>query len=126
MNIEPNKSNDITLLDKQKIKDENIINQHNTDEFIEPMKKYIKTSISSTDSIISIVPELPKKNKIRCAECNIKLNITNNIECNCGKILCYTHRYHNTHKCNYDFKTIEREKLTMQNQKVVHNKITKI
>ena len=126
MNIEPNKSNDITLLNKQKIKDENIINQHNTDEFIEPIKKYIKTSTSSNDSTISNVPDLPKKNKLRCAECSIKLNITNNVECNCGKILCYTHRYHNAHKCNYDYKTIERAKLAELNQKVVHNKIIKI
>ena len=121
MNIEPTKSNDITLFDKQKITDQNI-----TDEFNEPTKKYIKTSTSSNDSIISTIAELPKKNKLKCAECNIKLNITNNVECNCGKILCYTHRYHNTHKCNYDYKTIEREQLAKQNQKVVHDKVIKI
>ena len=132
MNIEPNKSDDVTLLDRQKITDENILNQHNTDEIFEPIKKYIKPSTSSndsndsTDSIVSNVPELPKKNKLKCAECNIKLNIINNVECKCGKILCYTHRYHNTHKCNYDYKTIERAKIAELNQKVVCDKVIKI
>jgi len=126
MNIEPNKSNDITLLNKQKIKDENIINQHNTDEFIEPIKKYIKTSTSSNDSIISNVPDLPKKNKLKCAECCVKLNITNNVECNCGKILCYTHRYHNAHKCNYDYKSEGINNLKKQLVQVSGDKLEKI
>jgi len=121
MNIEPNKSNDITLLNKQKIEEQNI-----TDEFIEPTKKYIKTSTSSNESIISTIADLSKKNRMKCAECNCKLNITNNVECNCGKILCYTHRYHNTHNCNYDFKTKERENLAKLNQKICFEKVIKI
>lgn len=121
MNFEPTKSNDITLLDKDKI-NKDIIELENN----EPTKKYTKTSTSSSESLVSLVPELPIKNKLRCGECNKKLNMTNNVECNCGKILCYTHRYHNTHKCNYDFKSIEREQLAKQNQKVVLDKVIKI
>ena len=124
MNIEPNKLNDIELLNKEKLNEK--LNKNIELENYEPTKKYIKTSLSSIVSIVSLIPELPKKNKLKCAECNTKLNITNNVICNCGKILCYTHRYHNTHKCNYDFKAIEREQLAKQNQKIVHDKITKI
>jgi hypothetical protein len=66
------------------------------------------------------------KNIIKCAECNKRLNITNNIECKCKKILCYQHRYYNTHNCNYDFKTEERKKLSETLVKITHDKIIKI
>jgi hypothetical protein len=64
-----------------------------------------------------------EKTKIRCATCNIKLNITNSVDCHCGKILCYKHRYFNEHLCTIDYKEKDRKILELNNQKVVANKI---
>lgn len=124
MIIEPNNSNSVQLLDKAKIND-----PKNVDDILDPQKKYINslnTILNESNDIIKSLTELPKKNKLRCAECSCRLNITNNVVCNCGKTLCYTHRYHNTHKCDYDFKTKERENLAKLNPKVCADKIIKI
>lgn len=61
--------------------------------------------------------------KIRCAKCNIKLNITNSIDCDCGKILCYKHRYYTEHLCTIDYKEKDKKKLELYNKKVVADKI---
>lgn len=67
-----------------------------------------------------------KKYKMRCTECNIKLNITNSITCKCQKLLCYKHRYHTEHKCTFDFKENERNILAKNLEKVDCEKIIKI
>ena len=67
-----------------------------------------------------------KKYKMRCSECNIKINITNSITCKCEKILCYKHRYQNEHKCTFDFKHHERNILAKNLEKIDFEKIIKI
>jgi hypothetical protein len=75
----------------------------------------------------SIIPEpLNKKSKMRCSECNTKINITNSITCKCNRLLCYKHRYQNEHNCTFDYKTVEREILAKLNQKIDCEKIIKI
>ena len=66
------------------------------------------------------------KPSMRCNECNKKINITNSITCQCTKLLCYKHRYHTEHKCDYDFKKHERENLAKLCIKVDNEKIIKI
>lgn len=58
-----------------------------------------------------------------CSECNIKLNITNSITCGCQKILCFKHRYFDTHQCTIDYKDKERKILEKNNQKIVADKV---
>ncbi len=64
-----------------------------------------------------------KKQKLRCDECNCKINITNSILCDCGKNLCFKHRYFNTHLCNIDYKDRDRKILEKHNPKIVADKI---
>jgi len=64
--------------------------------------------------------------KTICAKCNIKLNITNRVDCDCGKILCYKHRYYTEHSCTFDYKEKYRKKLEINNQKLISNKIIMI
>jgi hypothetical protein len=66
------------------------------------------------------------KPKSRCGECNTKVNITNSIECKCGKLLCMTHRHFNSHSCSIDYKEMDKKILEKNNPKVVAEKIIKI
>lgn len=66
------------------------------------------------------------KNRMRCTECNVKLNISNSIICKCEKILCYKHRYQTEHKCNFDFKTSDRNNLAKSMIKIENDKVIKI
>jgi hypothetical protein len=66
------------------------------------------------------------KLKMRCDECNCKLNITNSILCKCGKNLCYTHRYFDKHCCSIDYKEKDRKTLEKNNQKIISDKIIAI
>jgi predicted nucleic acid binding AN1-type Zn finger protein len=75
---------------------------------------------------MTLIEKPIKSEKIRCAKCNIKLNITTSIECKCGQKLCYQHRYFNEHDCNIDYKERERKILEKNNQKVVADKIIMI
>ena len=63
------------------------------------------------------------KPKMRCGECSVKINITNSIRCECGKDLCYKHRYFNEHSCTINYKEKDRKILEQQNQKVVNDKV---
>lgn len=80
--------------------------------------------ISQSIQIISDIKT--EKNVMRCSECNKKINITNSIECQCKKLLCYKHRYQTEHACNFDFKTKERNILAKSLVKIENDKVIKI
>ena len=70
--------------------------------------------------------EKPIKTKSRCNECNCKVNITNSLECKCGKLLCMAHRLFNLHDCSIDYKEKDKKILEKNNPKIVAEKIVKI
>ena len=102
----------------------------------------IKTIITQKELSISHVNIIPIKQetqekkeeiiektvkiKSRCGECNTKVNITNSIECKCGKLLCMTHRHFNSHSCSIDYKENDKKILEKNNPKIVAEKIIKI
>jgi hypothetical protein len=45
-----------------------------------------------------------KSKKIRCNVCHKRISITF-IECKCGQYLCMSHRYVDSHECQYDHKS---------------------
>ena len=47
-------------------------------------------------------------------------------DCECGKILCSTHRYPFTHVCSVDKKEKNKDKIKEENQVVVNDKLLKI
>lgn len=67
-----------------------------------------------------------KKNKIRCEQCNCKLNITNSMKCKCEKTFCMKHRFFADHGCTYDYKTEERKKIAQNNPQIISDKLIKI
>ena len=70
--------------------------------------------------------EKKEKPKSRCNECNSKINITNSIECKCGKLLCMKHRLFNAHECSIDYKDKDKKILEKNNPKIVAEKIIKL
>ncbi len=82
--------------------------------------------LQNSQPIITIPDIKTEKNIMRCAECNKKINITNSIECQCHKLLCYKHRYQTEHACNFDFKSKEREILSKTLIKIKNDKVIKI
>ena len=80
-----------------------------------------------SDSILSnTILNSNQISKMKCSECNKKINITNSITCHCNKLLCYKHRYQTDHKCDFDFKTHDRKILAKLNVKIDNEKVIKI
>ena len=61
--------------------------------------------------------------KNRCWECTKKIGLTG-VRCRCGYFFCSSHRYAESHNCDYDYKTNERRKLTKQNPIVQADKLS--
>ncbi len=76
--------------------------------------------------IIDQIEPISKKLRLSCAECNSKVTIMNSLTCKCSKLLCMKHRLYNQHSCNYDYKTEDKKILTINNPKIVADKLIKI
>ena len=61
--------------------------------------------------------------KNRCWQCTKKIGLTG-VRCRCGYFFCASHRYAESHSCDYDYKANERRKLTKQNPVVLANKLS--
>ncbi len=61
--------------------------------------------------------------KNKCWKCTKKIGLTG-VRCRCGYVFCATHRYAESHECDYDYKANERRKLTKQNPLVQAQKLT--
>ncbi|KAF5296530.1 hypothetical protein FQR65_LT01520 [Abscondita terminalis] len=82
----------------------------------------IEVEATKLDSLPAII----NKKRMRCAECNKRLNITNMYHCRCGGIFCSQHRYSEVHHCNYDYKTEGRKIIEQQNPVIVADKLNKL
>lgn len=72
------------------------------------------------------LPAIIDKKRMRCGECNKRLNITNMYHCRCGGLFCGQHRYSEVHRCNYDYKTEGRKLIEQQNPVIVADKLNKL
>ena len=59
-----------------------------------------------------------------CSKCHKRTIIVFN--CKCGKIFCSRCKYPEDHDCTFDYKAAEKERLRINNPKVINNKIDKI
>ena len=62
----------------------------------------------------------PRKN--RCQICNKKYGLIP-FECKCGGKFCTQHRYTDSHNCEFDHLSLERERLRQSYPVVVHDKV---
>jgi predicted nucleic acid binding AN1-type Zn finger protein len=86
----------------------------------------ISISISeSTPTQTTQGDECIQKDTSRCWDCKKKVGLLG-IKCRCGFTFCGTHRYPECHKCDFDYKSMERNKLASQNPVVVAPKIIKL
>jgi hypothetical protein len=63
--------------------------------------------------------------KSRCAECKKKVGLTA-IECRCGSTFCLQHRQAEKHHCTFDFKTLGRDLIEKQNEKLVPERFERL
>lgn len=104
----------------------NILNQEKTkcnlitDIGDKQLTKNIKSNLLENNDII-------KKTKKRCnhPECSKKIKLTD-VECRCKKIFCLKHRLPENHSCDFDYKSLEKEILKKNLNKVVAEKVAKI
>ncbi|OII71443.1 zinc finger domain-containing protein [Cryptosporidium andersoni] len=64
-------------------------------------------------------------NPSRCYLCNRKVGLLG-FQCRCGFNFCGDHRYADSHNCEFDYKTYEREQLRKAHKSIVAEKIQKI
>jgi AN1-type zinc finger and ubiquitin domain-containing protein 1 len=62
----------------------------------------------------------------RCCECRRKLGLAKVFECKCGKLLCCSHRYPESHVCTVNWKALSRVALAANNPQVVACKVAQI
>jgi hypothetical protein len=60
-----------------------------------------------------------------CWECKRKVGLLG-FACKCDYVFCSKHRYAEEHKCSFDYKKQQAEKLAKENPQVQHGKFTKI
>jgi AN1-type zinc finger and ubiquitin domain-containing protein 1 len=71
-----------------------------------------------------IIEDLPKR--CQFGECKKKLKLTDS-KCKCNKIFCMDHKFSQSHKCNYDYKSDGLKNLEQKLVKIVGNgNLTKI
>ncbi|XP_015202226.1 AN1-type zinc finger protein 4 isoform X1 [Lepisosteus oculatus] len=72
-------------------------------------------------------PVAPKKKSSKhCFLCGKKTGLATSYECRCRNNFCATHRYAETHDCNYDYKTAGRRYLQESNPIISAPKLPKI
>jgi predicted nucleic acid binding AN1-type Zn finger protein len=69
--------------------------------------------------------ECLQRDTSRCWGCKKKVGLLG-IKCRCGFTFCGTHRYPECHNCEFDYKTMGKEILKVQNPVVVAPKIVKL
>lgn len=61
---------------------------------------------------------------MKCSKCNKKCLIL--FDCRCDKKFCSNCKMSETHSCNFDYKKHGREKIEINNQKVINDKLNRI
>ena len=62
-------------------------------------------------------------NKKLCFTCRKKVGLLG-FECKCSFVFCSKHRYAEDHACEFDFKKMQQEKISKDNQKIVAAKVS--
>ncbi|XP_055341407.1 uncharacterized protein LOC129590279 [Paramacrobiotus metropolitanus] len=67
----------------------------------------------------------PGRSINRCKECNKRVGLTG-VTCRCGGLFCAIHRYHDAHKCPFDYRSLGTEEIRKNNPVVRGDKIKKL
>jgi len=82
----------------------------------------IVVSIPVTTTLSSSVVPADNQTSVKCGVCSKKLPLTA-IQCKCGAHFCAAHRYPEEHKCVVNYRQLQREVLTKQNERIVAPKV---
>ncbi len=66
--------------------------------------------------------------KTHCAmkDCKKKIRLGQETSCKCGLLFCLTHRYADQHRCTFDYRQEQQNKIKKENPEVIADKIRKI
>ncbi|KAG0464870.1 hypothetical protein HPP92_019034 [Vanilla planifolia] len=95
---------------------------------VEPAEEQLeKVSVETTGNLGKkpINESSTKQQSSRCLLCRRKVGLTG-FSCRCGKTFCSSHRYPESHKCTFDFKSAGRQAIAKENPIVKAEKIEKI
>lgn len=102
-----------THLDEEQIKKCIDLSQSDT-------KKPNETSTEvSTDNLSSASSQVIQTDTSKCWTCSKKVGYLG-FKCKCGYTFCGSHRHFSDHKCEFDYKSYDRERLNAKND--FHNK----
>ena len=90
---------------------------------IEEAKNLVEKQKEEGQKEITMEDREDQVEKNKCWTCTRKIGLTG-VRCRCGYFFCPTHRYAESHNCDYDYKANERRKLTKQNPVVQANKLS--
>ena len=68
---------------------------------------------------------MKKVNSVRCHKCNKKLGLLG-IQCSCKSFFCSSCRYAEQHNCPFDYKTLGKEQIRLENPLIVSVKLEKM
>ena len=89
----------------------------------EEAKERAEAEKEAAEKPIEMEDREDQTDKTRCWNCNKKIGLTG-VRCRCGYHFCSSHRYAESHSCDYDYKTNERRKLSKQNPVVQAQKLS--
>lgn len=83
------------------------------------------SSTSGGDSAAASSDPPKSTGTTRCLSCNKRVGVTG-FKCRCGSTFCGTHRYPESHDCEFDFKGAAREAIAKANPVVKADKVERI
>lgn len=81
------------------------------------------TAVNKSDVVVA--EKQVQANRSRCFCCNKKVGLLG-FECRCGYVYCSSHRHATEHRCTFDYKSMDREKLAKANPTVAAARVEKI
>eukprot|EP01055_Gregarina_sp_Pseudo9_P005656 Gregarina_sp_Pseudo_9__5655@NODE_796_length_2206_cov_36_559299_g750_i0_p2_GENE_NODE_796_length_2206_cov_36_559299_g750_i0NODE_796_length_2206_cov_36_559299_g750_i0_p2_ORF_typecomplete_len168_score1_54zfA20/PF01754_16/8_3e13zfA20/PF01754_16/8_6e03zfAN1/PF01428_16/5_6e03zfAN1/PF01428_16/5_1e12_NODE_796_length_2206_cov_36_559299_g750_i0303806 len=87
----------------------------------------VPTTADSGASVVSTSDPgtIKAANPGRCGVCSRRTGLLG-FSCRCGGSFCTQHRYPESHSCNFDYGSLQRERLAKSNPRVVSEKLEKI
>jgi hypothetical protein len=85
----------------------------------------LETSLNNPPPNPPAAEESLQKDVTRCYNCRRKVGLLG-FKCRCGFVFCSHHRHADQHSCAFDYKAMQKAKITEQNPVVSAPKVTKI
>jgi hypothetical protein len=87
-----------------------------------PDVKEVQAEVKKEEKIEQVVEKPKQERKDACWKCEKKVGYLG-FTCRCTYTFCNQHRHFSDHNCTFDYKTMERERLSKENPLVASKKV---